>query len=168
MIQCVELDKKYFDSQAKMLWDILYENMSVIAPFDKSYDEVFQEWYESVKCGLTKEQRKILLFQYGEELIGFFQYYVNDDIFMIEEIQIMPKFQVTYGVIGVLYKQLVSVIPKDTIYISAYVDNRNKTSQRIMNKLGMSQVRVEDNGLEYYRGYYEVAQEYMKCPSKKV
>lgn len=161
-MQCVELEKKQFDIWSKTLWDILYKNMSVIAPFGKTYEEAFHEWHQAVKIGLKKEQRKILLLKYKTDLIGFFQYYVNDNVFMIEEIQIMPQYQVTYGVIGILAKYLLSEIPEDTIYIDAYADNRNKTSQRIMKKLGMSRIRNEGNGLAYYRGYYEMARAHLQ------
>lgn len=153
MIRCNELEKENFDIYAKELYKILYDNMSVITSTDLQYER----WYSNVKTGLRKDPRKILLLQCDEELIGFFQYYVNAGTFMVEEIQIAPGYQVTHGVFRVLSGFLLSKIPEDTRYIAAYADERNLGSRRIIEKLGLASEKVEENGLIYYRGLYEIA-----------
>ena len=83
----------------------------------------------------------------GDALAGYAQYYTNDTIFMIEEIQLKPKYQRTM----LLYefcKFMKATLPSDITYIEAYADKRNTNSQKLMEALGMK--IINDDG-KYYR-----------------
>ena len=65
--------------------------MSVIAPTGNTYEQDFQLWQSSVAPALSKQQRQIVLMHSDDEIVGYFQYYVNDNVFMMEEIQIISN-----------------------------------------------------------------------------
>ena len=69
------------------LFDILYENMSRISPPEHTYEEELDIWLSCIKPALEKEPRQILLLLDGNEIAGYFQYYVHNRVFMMEEIQ---------------------------------------------------------------------------------
>ena len=95
-----------------------------------------------------KEQRKIILIRDGEKLIGFFQYYVNDTTFMMEEIQFIPEYQ-GKGVFQKLYAHLAGIVQRDVPFVEAYAHKNNSKSQSILKHLGLQAVG-EDKGTDTY------------------
>ena len=121
--------------------------MEKIAPFGKSYEEAKTEWLGQVNPAMKKDRRQIVLMYDGDALAGYAQYYTNDTILMIEEIQLKPKYQRTM----LLYefcKFMKATLPSDITYIEAYADKRNTNSQNLMEALGMK--IINDDGKYYH------------------
>lgn len=150
-----ELDKSRKDSVLPLLFDILHANMSRIAPTGKSYEEDRSLWLSCVSPALEKEPRRILLIYDGDEIAGFFQYFVNNGLFMMEEIQLRDRYKGT-GVFGELYAYLTSIIPKDTEFVEAYANKGNHKSIAVLKHLGLEVIGENKNGISYhFRGRYE-------------
>ncbi len=148
------LDKAEADRLLPKLFDILHSNMSLIAPTGNSFEDDLTEWLSCVAPALEKEPRQILLLRDGEKIIGFFQYYVNDGVFMMEEIQFLDEYKGT-GLFGELYRFLVNIIPADTRFVEAYANKSNEKSIGILNHLGLTltgEGRYEE--LLHFRGDY--------------
>ena len=135
------------------LYRILYDNMSSITPMGNSYEEDLSEWLSCVKPALQKEPRQILLLRDKDKMIGFFQYYVNNGVFMMEEIQFLEEYQGT-GIFGELYRYLVSMIPADTKFVEAYAHKNNARSIAILTHLGLRPVEEGREDLLHFRGDY--------------
>ncbi len=149
------LRKTDAESVLPELFEILHSNMSRIAPSGRSYDEEYSLWLSSVKPALEKAPRQILLLRDGDQLAGFFQYYVNDGIFMMEEIQFCERYHGS-GIFEELYRYLVKIIPDNTRFVEAYTDIRNARSIAILNHLGLEAVcKVENSHLYHFRGPYK-------------
>ena len=141
------LDKSNVDEFLSVLFDILYENMEKIAPFDKSFEQAKLEWTQQVAPAMKKDKRQIVLMYDNNTLVGYAQYYTNETILMIEEIQLKPKYQRTM----LLYKfckYMKSILSNEIIYIQAYADKRNVNSQKLMQDLGMK--IINDDGKYYH------------------
>ncbi len=149
------LDKEIADSVLPKLFDILHLNMSRIAPTGKSYDEDLPTWLSCVRPALEKEPRQILLLLDTDRIAGFFQYYVNNGVFMMEEIQFRPEY-VGSVIFAELYRYLVTVIPGETQYVEAYASKENEKSIAILGHLGLKCDGVdESNTLFHFRGNYD-------------
>ncbi|MBE6616562.1 MAG: hypothetical protein E7627_01270 [Ruminococcaceae bacterium] len=149
------LNKAEADLILPKLFDILYSNMSVIAPTGNSYEEDFSFWLSCVKPSLQKDPRQILLIYDKDEIVGFFQYFVNRGLFMMEEIQFTEKYKVT-GIFRELYSYLTEIIPRDTEFVEAYADKRNKKSIEVLTHLGLEIIGENKNKVSYhFRGRYE-------------
>ena len=87
-----------------------------------------------------------------DELIGYFQYFVNAETFMMEEIQLKPEFHGT-GVFEKLYEHLYGIVPKETPFAEAYAHKLNLRSQGILLHLGLEPIGENRNGsCLHYRG----------------
>ena len=150
-----ELDKSRKDVVLPLLFDILHANMSKIAPTGNTYEEDKSFWLSCVSPSLEKEPRRILLIYDGDEIVGFFQYFVNNGLFMMEEIQLRDRYKGT-GVFGKLYAYLTRIIPKDTELVEAYANKSNHKSIAVLHHLGLEIVGENKNGISYhFRGRYE-------------
>ena len=155
MIHIRELDKSQKDAVLPLLFDILHANMSKIAPTGNSYEEDLAFWLSCVSPALEKNPRRILLLYDGDEIAGFFQYFVNNGLFMMEEIQFRDCYQGT-GVFSELYAYLTRIIPKDTEFVEAYANKGNHKSIAVLNHLGLEVIGENKNGISYhFRGRYE-------------
>lgn len=147
------LDKERELGLLPQLFDLFYENMSVIAPEDRPYEEQKREWLSCIGEALTREPRQILLFYAGKTLAGFCMYYIRGDMLMIEELQIRAAYQKT-----VLAAELYRFVRRNLLakvnWIEAYAHGTNAASQRLMKKLGMEQVGC-DGGFLHFRGKTE-------------
>ena len=149
------LNKAEADLILPKLFDILYSNMSVIAPTGNSYEEDFSFWLSCVKPSLQKDPRQILLIYDKDEIVGFFQYFVNRGLFMMEEIQFTEKYKGT-GIFRELYSYLTEIIPRDTEFVESYADKRNKKSIEVLTHLGLEIIGENKNKVSYhFRGRYE-------------
>ena len=137
------------------LFDILHSNMSRIAPTGNSYDEDFSMWMSCIKPALEKAPRQILLLYDNDEIIGYFQYYVNDGVFMMEDIQLREQYHGT-GIFSQLYRYLVQMLPPETEYVEAYANKKNEKSIAVLIHLGLDIIGENKNGISYhFRGRYE-------------
>ncbi len=149
------LNKAEAENILPRLFPILHSNMSRIAPTGNSYDDDFSQWLSYVKSDLEKETRQILLLRDDEEIIGFFQYSVNNGVLMMERIQFLEQYQGT-GIFTELYRFLVSIIPSDTCFVEAYAHKNNEKSIGVLTHLGLSIIGENKNGISYhFRGEYK-------------
>lgn len=146
------LDKRRKEEWLPRLFDLLYHNMKEIAPGEGSYSCERSRWLAAVGPGLDKEPRQIILMYAGEELAGYFQYYVNNGTFMVEEIQIVPAYRRTTLLLA-LFRHLDKVLPENIETIAACADERNLHSRSVIQRLGMTPIEeVDDNGFCFYDG----------------
>lgn len=138
------LNKREKDIWLPKLFDLLYENMQVIAPSGLPYEQEKEEWLAEVSPALEKAPRQIILCFIGGELAGYMQYYIREQMLMVEEFQLKREYQRT-----VLFykfcKYLMSVMPENLQTIEAYADPRNANSICLMKKLGMCICESEQN-----------------------
>ncbi len=148
------INKPDFSMVANEIFNILADNMKKIAPTGNSREEDFKCWYEGVSDGLKRDERQIVLIKDADSIIGFFQYYTNADIFMMEEIQLSPKYQ-GKNIFRKLYGFLIPNIREDIKFVEAYANITNRKSIGILEKLGLSKIGMNKNGRCYhFKGNY--------------
>ncbi len=81
------VNKPDFSAVANDIFNILADNMTLIAPTGNTREDDYNCWYGCVTDGLNRDERQIILIKDNDNIIGFFQYYINEDTFMMEEIQ---------------------------------------------------------------------------------
>jgi len=149
------LDKSQADNILPMLFEILYNNMEAIVPTGEPYENAIVDWLNRMKPALTKDPRQILLLIDGEKIAGYFQYYVNDGTFMMEEIQFCEEYKGS-GLFAELYRYLVEIIPSETAVMEAYAHKNNSKSMAVLEHLGLGIIGENKNGnCWHYRGRYE-------------
>lgn len=160
MISCEYLKKADFPMFSQQLFDILADNMTVIAPTGNSRKEDFKLWSDAVSDGLQKEERQIILIKDNGNLIGFFQYYTNADTFMMEEIQLKSEYHKT-GVFRKLYGFILKNISNDLKFVEAYANKENLKSIKILGHLGLIKIGTNKNGHSFhFRGRYTSLKEW--------
>jgi len=140
------------------IFDVLATNMRVIAPTGLTYEEDKAQWMACVPPALEQEARQILLIYAGDELAGFFQYYVTADhnVFMMEEIQFKEAYRGS-GLFGELYRFLIPKLPADIVYVEAYADKRNTKSLAVLEHLGLTVIGENKNKISWHlRGDFAV------------
>jgi len=146
------LDKSALEQILPELFHILYLNMSYVISTEKSYEDEFSEWYSEVFPAMQKEPRCIVLMFCNEEIVGYFQYYINNGSLVMEEIQIKKEFQGS-GIFRLFYEWLVLCLPSDLISVEAYSNKENLRSQQILEHLGLVKCgEVSDGAIFYYKG----------------
>ena len=149
-------DKGQLAQLLPVLYQLLHENMSRIAPTGNTYEEDYASWSGCVLPAMEKEQRQMVLMHVGGEFAGYFQYYVTGDKerLMMEEIQLREKFQGS-GLFGEFYRWLVRELPGDIAHVEAYANKKNFKSQAILEHLGLQRAGENKNGNSFfYRGEY--------------
>lgn len=147
-------DKTKMEETLPILFDILYSNMSQIAPTGNTYENDRREWFSNLVPAMQKEPRQIVLFYADGVLAGYFQYYINAGAFMMEEMQIKRRYQGT-GLFHTFFSWLVERLPKELEMVEAYSDKKNDKSQAILEHLGLVRSSESKNGnAYYYRGDY--------------
>ena len=137
------------------LYEILYSNMSLIAPTGNSYEKDFEIWYSNVYPAMMSSPREIVLMYDENAIIGYFQYYVNGGVFMMDEIQIKWEYQGA-GVFSSFYSWLIQRLPAAIQSVEAFTSKQNQKSQGILEHLGLDQVGENKNGSCYhYKGDYK-------------
>lgn len=153
MVSVSFLDKEQFPTLAPEIFSLLDRNMRTILPDRLPYAEEYRLWYEAVRDGLQRPPRQIILVRNQEKkLLGFVQYYANDRVLMLEEVQLLPEYQRTASFLPRLWKFLLEALPERPEYVEAFVHPQNTYSIALQEKLGMQCV---GNG-EYlhYRGEF--------------
>ena len=149
MISFEYLSKPDFPILAQAIFDILADNMSVIAPTGNCREEDFKLWFGAVSQGLRLESRQIILIKDDGNIIGFFQYFTNSDTFMMEEIQFKPEYQ-GKGVFRELYSFVLANIKDNLKFVEAYASIKNAKSIAILQNLGLSSIGVNKSGRSYH------------------
>ena len=149
MIRFEYLRKSDFSVLSQQIFDILADNMTVIAPTGNTRKEDFGMWHDAVGDGLQREERQIILIKDKETLVGYFQYSINKDTFMMEEIQLKSAFQ-GKGVSRELYGFVLKDIKNDLQFVEAFASINNNKSIGILEKFGLSNTGLNKNGRSYH------------------
>lgn len=148
------LNKSDFPAIANEIFNILADNMEIIAPTGNTREEDYKCWYEGVSNGLKRNERQIVLIKEADNIIGFFQYYTNADTFMMEEIQFKPEYQ-GRNTFRELYSFLIPNIREDIKFVEAYANITNHKSIGILEKLGLTKIGMNKNGrCFHFKGNY--------------
>ena len=145
MISFECLNKSDFPTIAHTIFDILADNMTLIAPTGNSKDDDFKLWFGAVSQGLEHSERQIILIKDHENIIGFSQHYTNSDTFMMEEVQFKSSYQ-GKGISRKLLKFVLDNINNDLKFVGAYANIKNKRSIAILSKLGLKNIGLNKNG----------------------
>lgn len=139
------------------LFSILHTNMTKIAPTECSYEEDQKLWLDYLLPAVRAERCRILLMYAGETLAGYFQYSIQGDTLLADEVEIRPEYQRTM----VFYRFcqfMMAEIPTQVRYITSYVRKDNKNSLSIHEALGMERIGENKIGTSWhYRGKIEDA-----------
>ena len=139
----------------RAMYDILYENMDSIAPTGNTYEEDYALWSSCVEPVWREEKRSVILILSDNKLCGFFQYFVNEDTFRMDEIQFKKEYQKS-GLFEALYHYLVTVVPLQTKYVDAFTRKENIKAQGILKHLGLEIAGESKNGNSlYFKGEYK-------------
>ena len=149
MISFEYLKKSDFSAFAQQVFDILADNMTVIAPTGNSREEDFVLWSDAVSDGLQRAERQMILIKDDGNLVGFFQYYTNADTFMMEEIQLKPAYH-GKGVLRELYGFILKNIKNDLEFVEAHANIHNQKSIGILEKIGLINTGLNKNGHSYH------------------
>ena len=141
------LDKSKKTEYLPLLFDVLCSNMNNIAPSEFSKSEFLGE----VSSALEKDPRKIVLCYHGDELVGFLMYYTRENMIMIEELQIVKRYQRT-RLLNRLCKFMISILPENITIIESFVDKRNENSLSLQTWLEMEIIGETKNNLLHLRG----------------
>ena len=151
------LKQDEFEQYANELFSILYDNMSQIAPTGNGREEDFLSWFEANKEGLKNTNRHIIISVRKEthEIVGYFQYTVQNNVLLMEEIQIRKTYQGKYNIFEKIYGLVLANMREDVHVVEAYANKKNTKSIGILGKLGLSIVGENKNGTSYhFRGTY--------------
>lgn len=155
MIEFEYLNKVDFSAYSQTIFDILSGNMTKIAPTGNTLEEDFKMWNSCVSEALQRDERQMILVKDKEKLVGFFQYYTNEETFAMEEIQFKPEYQ-GKGVFRELYSFVFENIKSDLKYVKAYASISNKKSIGILEGFGLKNMGLNKNGHSYcFEGEFE-------------
>ena len=151
MIEFSFMDKREKDALLPELFTLLYENMNEIAPSGEDPADELRGWLEAVSPALDRTERRIVLIKDDGRLVGYFQYYVNEATFMMEEIQFERELWGS-GLFAELYAFLRGEIPP-VPFVEAYAHKLNAKSQGILEHIGLERIGENKNGsCFHYRG----------------
>lgn len=156
-------DKSNSDIVLPELYDILYSNKSVISPTNNNYDDEKKEWISRATSALDCEQRQIVLINVGNDIVGYFQYCVNNGIFMIEEIQVKTEYH-SRDIFSRLFCWMIMKVSADTQYVEAYANKKDTNLQATLKNLGLEAMgESKDGDSWHFRGDYKKFAEHFKC-----
>lgn len=148
------IDKSKLKSVLPHLFKILHDNMSWICPTENEYEKDYKTWFSNVFPAVQKPQRQIILIYCEKKLCGYFQYYVNSDTFMMEEIQIKKEYQ-QKGIFPLFFSWLIHQLPNNIENVEAYAHKNNIKSQGILEHLGLKRIGETNDGmLWHFKGEY--------------
>jgi len=143
------------------MYDILFTNMSRIAPTGNAYEDDKRTWM-AYRTSPQGEERKILLMYLDETLVGYFQYGVEGDVLLADEIEITPAQQRTL-LFYRFFRFITGILPKNISSIRAYINKQNSNSQAIAGKLGLKAVGENASGHSWlYEGDIKGLSKYIK------
>ena len=157
MIEFYCLEKGEFEKYADSLFSVLCDNMSLIAPTGNSREEDYLFWFQAMEEELERGNRRIIIGVEKEshEVVGYFQYSVRGNVFLMEEAQIRASHQGKYGIFEGFYGVVLNHMSEDVDTVEAYANKNNAKSIGILGKLGLSIVGENKRGTSYhFRGAY--------------
>lgn len=154
----IYLNKSQSQCMLPLLFEILHDNMTPIAPTGNAYEEDLNTWTTLTVPSLKDTQRQIVLMYVDKELAGFFQYWLNKktNSLVMEQLQIKNKFQRS-GLFTAFFQWLVRRLPQDIYTVEAFIDKKNLLSQAIWEHIGLVRSGENENGNSfYYNGSYNL------------
>lgn len=148
MINFEYLNKSELTIFKQTIFDILADNMILIAPTGNSREEDFNLWSDAISESLQRTEREIILIRDDSDIVGYFQYSVENKTFKMEEIQFKPEYK-GKGIFRKLYGFVLDNIGDDFKFVEAYASVNNNKSIAILEKLGLSNVGLNKNGRSY-------------------
>ena len=151
MFTFVYLDKSKKDAILPILFDVFHANMGEIAPSELSLEDEKKEFVCEISQALEKEPRKIILSYCKDELVGFLMYYTNQNLLMIEELQLIPKYQKTM-LFYRLCKYLIANLPENIERIESFAHRGNVHSLSLQAKFGMEIIECDNPLFSHLQG----------------
>ncbi|MBQ8209775.1 MAG: GNAT family N-acetyltransferase [Clostridia bacterium] len=149
------LNKANLKTVASDIFNILADNMEIIAPTGNKREDDFKCWCEGISKSLQKDKRQIILIMCNLKIIGYFQYYINESTFVMEEIQIKSSYQ-GRNIFRELYGYIITNINENIKYVEAYANKANVKSIGILEHIGLTKIGMNKNGNSFhFRGKYE-------------
>lgn len=142
------LDKSLEMGMLEELFELLWRNMMPVIPWEHSYETEKANWLSCVGPAMEKNPRQIALVLDGEMPVGFCMFYCSNEVFMVEELQLLPEYRGGSRTVS-LWKFLKRQLPDGVRYMEAYADRRNIPSQKLMEKIGMEPVEQGRNFLRF-------------------
>ena len=144
------LDKVHEMGILEELFDLMFENMNVIAPEEAPYEVQKREWLDCIGEALMKDPRQILLIYLEGVLAGFCMYYINNGVLMIEELQLRPAYHRTAALLT-LYRHFRNQTEID--YVECFAHKTNSHSRSLIGKWGLEVVgQTPDGRILHFRG----------------
>lgn len=159
MITFTHLNKNKKEKMLPKLFDLLYDNMREIAPTDLTYEQEKEQWLCNVSPALDKSARQVMMCFDDEKLIGYIQYYINDKLIMVEELQLKQEYHCTLTFYR-FCKHFISTLPDDIEYVEAFAEKRNSNSQKLMQKLGMELIDSSSEFVHLRGDAYEIIKKF--------
>ncbi len=149
------LDRNDYAKRAPELFSILHGNMHHIAPTGNAYEVDYAIWQSAVSTAISEEKCIIILMQLNGKLAGYFQYSVRGDVFLMEEIEILPEYQGKHGLLRGALGFAVNKLPEGVLFAEAYANKNNAKSIAILEKMGLEIVGENKSGRSHhFRGSY--------------
>lgn len=131
------------------MFDILYYNMTAMAPSDAGYENDQRTWMDYIVPALSQRTVQVLLMFAGEELAGYFQYSHRENTLMVDEVEIRRDYQRSM-LFYRLGQYLLTDLPENIRYVESYVNKRNGNSLSIHKKLGMEIIGENRSGSSWH------------------
>ena len=131
-----------------ILFEILYENMTAIAPTGYTYEEDWLAWSEYNTPRIESGEASVLLMMVEEEIVGYFQYSIEENCLWAEEVEIKPEYQLT-KLFYLFCHYLVSWMLPDVQHIKSYVRKDNRRSILLHEHLGMERIGENRKGTSW-------------------
>ena len=157
MVDFYYLRQDEFEQYAESLFSVLYDNMSQIAPTGYTREEDFTCWFEANKEGLKNANRHLIICIEKEthQIVGYFQYSIQNNVFLMEEIQIRNSHRGKHHIFERIFGLVIANMNEDVAFVEAYANKKNGKSIGILGKLGLSIVGENKRGTSYhFRGTY--------------
>jgi RimJ/RimL family protein N-acetyltransferase len=143
------MENAEFPRYDRDMFAILAANMTQIAPTGNAYEDDFTQWRAATRAELQNPEKHILLFLDGEQLVGYFQYALRDDTFIMEEIELRPAYQGKQQIFRRMYQFLVPQLPQTLRLVRASARKENVKSNGILARLGLERVGESQNSYRY-------------------
>lgn len=144
-----KLDKTDGSSVLPQMFRILYTNMTKIAPTGCTYEEDEAMWLSYASEQMTKEYPEYILMYKDDAMIGYFQYSIEGDTLMADEVEIIPEYQRTMA-FNRLCVHLYQSLPGHIRWIESYVNKENANSLKINQKLGLEVIGENKSGTSWH------------------
>lgn len=154
-----------FSEQSKLkevlpaCFDILYSNMSLIAPTGNTQDEDYRIWLTNMIPTMQGEQCETVLIYEETKMVGYFRYHISGSLFVMEDIQFQKAYQ-GRGMLSLLFTWLIPQLPAELLTVEAFSHKNNQRVHGILAHLGLKNCGENKNGISYhFQGNYGVLKE---------